>query len=59
VIDERSFSDDVDQAWHKARNMQISGVPSFIAGGYLTTGFHPVEELTKFIEYVENQEARK
>lgn len=58
VLEERRFSDDVDQAWMQARQMQITGVPSFIAGGYLTTGFHPYDELVKFIEYVENQAAR-
>lgn len=58
VLTDRSFSDDVDQAWQRARQMQITGVPSFIAGSYLTTGFHPYEELAKFIEYVENQQSR-
>lgn len=58
VLEERLFSDDVDAAWDRARQMQITGVPSFIAGGYITTGFHPYDELVKFIEYVELQEAR-
>jgi predicted DsbA family dithiol-disulfide isomerase len=58
VLDERSYSDQVDAAWRRARQMQITGVPSFIAGNYLTTGFHPVDELEKFIEYVEIQQAR-
>lgn len=58
VIDKRLFSDAVDQTWQRARQMQISGVPSFIGGSYITTGFHPYEELKKFIEYVEVQQAR-
>jgi predicted DsbA family dithiol-disulfide isomerase len=58
VLEERRFSEDVDQAWLQARQMQISGVPSFIAGGYLTSGFHPYDELVKFIEYVESEAAR-
>ena len=58
VIEQRSFSEDVDAAWQRARQMQITGVPSFIAGNYLTTGFHPYDELVKFIEYVEAQDAR-
>ena len=57
VLEERGFSEDVDQAWLQARQMQISGVPSFIAGGYLTSGFHPYDELVKFVEYVEAQQA--
>lgn len=58
VLDDRSYSDDVDAAWQRARQMQITGVPSFIAGNYFTSGFHPYDELVKFIEYVETQEAR-
>jgi len=58
VLEQRSYRDAVDQAWSRARQMQITGVPSFIAGNYLTTGFHPYEELSKFIEYVETQKAR-
>ena len=58
VIDERTFSDAVDQAWSKARQMQISGVPTFVAGHYLTSGYQPYEELVKFLEYVQMQEAR-
>jgi predicted DsbA family dithiol-disulfide isomerase len=58
VIDKREFSETVDASWMRARQMQISGVPSFIAGGYITSGFHPYDELVKFIEYVETQEAR-
>ena len=58
VIDERSFSDQVDEAWKRARQFQVTGVPSFISGSYATTGYHPYEELAKFIEYVEMQKAR-
>ncbi len=59
VIDERRFSDQVDEAWQRARQMQISGVPSFIGGSYVTSGYHPYDELVKFIEYVEMQQARE
>ena len=58
VLDTRSFSDAVDAAWQDARHKRISGVPSFIAGSYITSGYHPVEELEKFIEYAETQQAR-
>ena len=58
VIDERSYSDQVDGAWARARQLQISGVPSFIAGSYMATGFQPYEEILKFLEYVEIQQAR-
>jgi len=58
VLDERRFSPAVDQAWQQARQMQITGVPSFVAGRYVTSGYHPIEELSKFIDYVESEAAR-
>jgi len=58
VIDKREYKETVDQSWMRARQMQISGVPSFIGGGYITSGYHPYDELVKFIEYVETQGAR-
>lgn len=58
VIDDRTWSDAVDEAWSRARRIQITGVPSFIAGGYITTGYQPYDELVKFVEYVQIQEAR-
>ena len=57
VIDTRSYSDAVDEAWAKARQMQITGVPSFIADRFITTGFQPLDELKKFIQYAEIQQA--
>ena len=58
VLEQRRFSNQVDQAWMSARQQQVSGVPSFVAGAYITSGYHPVEELEKFIDYVEMQQAR-
>lgn len=58
VLAERRFSPAVDQAWQQAWQMQITGVPSFVAGRYVTSGYHPLEELSKFIDYVEIEAAR-
>lgn len=58
VIEKRSFSNAVDEAWAAARQRQVTGVPSFIAGSYITSGYQPVEELEKFLEYAEIQQAR-
>ena len=58
VIDERSYSGQVDEAWRRAKQFQVTGVPSFLSDSYATTGYHPYEELAKFIEYVEMQKAR-
>ncbi|MES2623758.1 MAG: DsbA family protein [Pseudomonadota bacterium] len=52
VINERSFSGAVDTAWQRARDMQITGVPTFVAGGYMVSGFRPVEEMQHFFDVV-------
>lgn len=55
VLEERSYSTAVDKAWQRARDMQITGVPTFIAGGYLISGFRPVTEMQHFLDLVREQ----
>jgi predicted DsbA family dithiol-disulfide isomerase len=55
VLVERSFSDTVDKAWQRARNMKITGVPAFIAGGYMVSGFRPVADMQHFLDLVREQ----
>jgi predicted DsbA family dithiol-disulfide isomerase len=57
VLHERSFSDAVDAAWERARSYRIGGVPTFIAGGYQMTGFQPLPELQRFIDFVRDKQA--
>jgi predicted DsbA family dithiol-disulfide isomerase len=52
VLAERSFSTAVDKAWQRAREMQISGVPAFAAGGYMVSGFRPLAEMQHFLDFV-------
>ena len=56
VISERSFSDQCDAAWQRARQFNISGVPSFVAGGYATSGYMPLAEMQRFVEYIQGQQ---
>jgi predicted DsbA family dithiol-disulfide isomerase len=58
ILDERSFSAAVDAAWERARRHQITGVPTFIAGGYQFSGFQPLNEMQKFIEFVQEKTTR-
>jgi predicted DsbA family dithiol-disulfide isomerase len=51
VLRERSFSKAVDKSWARARQIPISGVPTFLAGGYQLTGFHPLADLQRFVEF--------
>lgn len=53
VLVERSFSAAVDDAWQRARNMRITGVPTFVAGGYMVSGFRPVAEMQHFLDWVQ------
>lgn len=57
VLKQRSFSKAVDKSWARARQIQISGVPTFLAGGYQLTGFHPVADLQRFLDFVKTRAA--
>ena len=57
VLHNRSFRKTVEESWHRARQMQITGVPTFIAGAYQCSGFQPLQELQRFVEYVQQQQA--
>ena len=55
VLTTRSFRDALDDAWERARRFQITGVPTFVAGGYQFSGFQPLDEMEKFIRFVQEQ----
>ena len=55
VIEERSFSDQVDADWQRARSHQISGVPCFVSEGYMAAGAQPYEELERFYQYAQSR----
>ena len=54
VLEDRSFKDAVDQDWAKSRQYGVTGVPTFVAGGYGVVGAQPYETLERLVE-----EARK
>ena len=45
VIQKRTFQDAVDADWEKSRNYGVTGVPTFVAGGYGVVGAQPYEAL--------------
>jgi predicted DsbA family dithiol-disulfide isomerase len=45
VLSKRIFKDAVDADWQKAREYGITGVPSFVAGGYKVVGAQPYDVL--------------
>ena len=50
VLAERRFKAEVDHDWARSRQYGISGVPTFVAGGYGVVGAQPYEVLEKLLE---------
>ena len=45
VLEERTFKDAVDADWQKSRQIGVTGVPTFVAGGFGVVGAQPYEAL--------------
>lgn len=52
VIEKRTFKDAVDEDWAQSRQMGVTGVPTFVAGGYGLVGAQPYESLVSLVENV-------
>ena len=52
VLDTRSFAEAVDADWAKSRQYGVTGVPTFVAGGYAVVGAQPYESLASLLEKV-------
>lgn len=50
VIEKRTFKDAVDADWAKSRKYGVTGVPTFVAGGYGVVGAQPYEALEQLVE---------
>ncbi len=53
VLEERSFEAAVDDDWRKSRAYGITGVPTFVAGGYGVVGAQPYETLEHLLRRAE------
>jgi len=49
VISERSFSDRVDLDWQRARELGVTGVPTFVVGRHGVAGAQPYDILEKLV----------
>ena len=49
VLDSRSHSDAVDADWKKSMESGVTGVPTFVAGGYGLVGAQPYEMLARLV----------
>ena len=50
VIENRTFELAVDEDWAKSRKYGVTGVPTYVAGGYGLVGAQPYEVLEKLIQ---------
>jgi len=50
VLDERRFKDAVDADWAKSRAYGVTGVPTFVAGGYGVVGAQPYDVLERLVQ---------
>ena len=49
VLETRRFRDAVDRDWRRSRDLGVTGVPTFVAGGYGVVGAQPYETLEQLV----------
>ena len=49
VIESRSFKAAVDADWNRSNQLGVTGVPTFVAGGYGLVGAQPYEMLEQLV----------
>ena len=59
VLEKRTFKAAVDEDWAKSRAYGVTGVPTFVAGGYGVVGAQPYEALEQLVQQVRASQARK
>ena len=52
VLEKRTFKAEVDADWARSRAYGITGVPTFVAGGYGVVGAQPYEALEQLVDQV-------
>jgi predicted DsbA family dithiol-disulfide isomerase len=55
VLANRSYAGQVDAAWDRARQYRLNGVPAFIGGGYQFSGYQPLAEMERFVDFVQSK----
>jgi predicted DsbA family dithiol-disulfide isomerase len=52
AMEERRYRSIVDAHWERARNMGVTGVPTFVADGYAVVGAQPYEAMEGLMSQV-------
>lgn len=58
VLTDRTFKDAIDADWSRSHQVGVTGVPTFVAGGYGVVGAQPYEALAQLIQHVETEAAK-
>ena len=52
VIENRTFEAEIDADWQKSQQYGVTGVPTYVAGGYGVVGAQPYEALERLMQQV-------
>ena len=52
IIEQRSFREAVDADWERARQLGITGVPTFYKNDLAVVGCQPYETLERFVQHL-------
>ena len=52
ALAERRYRERVEAEYAQAREVGVTAVPTFVAGGYALVGAHPIENLRKLMDHV-------
>ncbi|NNE82590.1 MAG: hypothetical protein HKN28_01330, partial [Alphaproteobacteria bacterium] len=52
VLTDRTFKDAIDADWSRSHQICVTGVPTFVAGGYGVVGAQPYEALEQLMTEV-------
>ena len=52
VLENRTFQQAVDADWQKSQQYGVTGVPTYVAGGYGVVGAQPYEALEQLMKQV-------
>jgi len=58
ILEQRSFKAAIDADWEKSRSYGITGVPTFVAGGYAVVGAQPYAVLEHLLNRAEPASTR-
>ena len=57
VIATRSYQAAIDADWRRSRELGVTGVPTFVAGGYGVVGAQPYDVLAGLVRQVRQEQA--